>query len=281
MNAAGARIDAHQHFWKYSEAEYPWIPKGSALHRDWLPDNLAAEQAKVDLHGSIAVQARQSLDESRWLLKLADAHPVIRGVVGWVDLRSQNIEQELGEFAKHPKFVGVRHVVQDEPDDRFMLQPDFLRGIGTLRRFGLTYDILIFPKQLPAAIELVARFPEQPFVLDHIAKPLIKNRVLKPWSEHIRELASAPNLFCKVSGMVTEADHATWKPDDLRPYLDLIFEVFGPDRLMFGSDWPVCLLAASYEAACNVVNEYAQQLAPAIRDALFGGNALRFYGIET
>ncbi len=280
MNAVAPRIDAHQHFWKYSETEYPWIPKGSALHRDWLPDDLAAEQSKVDLHGSIAVQARQMLDESRWLLELADAHPIIQGVVGWVDLRSPNVEEQLTEFAKHPKFAGVRHVVQDEPDDQFMLQPDFLRGIGLLRRFGLTYDILIYPKQLPAAIELVKRFPEQPFVLDHIAKPLIKDRILSPWREQIRQLASAPNLFCKVSGMVTEADHAHWQSDDFHPYLDLIFEVFGPERIMFGSDWPVCLLAASYEQTSDILSNYTKGLSQQAQDAIFGGNAVRFYGVE-
>jgi L-fuconolactonase len=273
------RIDAHQHFWKYSAAEYPWIPHGSPLQRDCLPKDLAKEQAKVGLHGSIAVQARQTLEETRWLLELSDESPLLRGVVGWVDLRSDYVEEQLAEFVRHPKFVGVRHVVQDEPNE-FMLQPDFLGGIEALREFGLTYDILIYPRQLPAAIQLVKTFPEQPFVLDHIAKPDIKTGTISTWREQIRELAEAPNLLCKVSGMVTEADHRAWKPDDFRPYLDLIFETFGPDRLMFGSDWPVCLLAANYEQTFALVDEYTRSLPPAAREALFGGNAARFYGVD-
>ncbi len=274
------RIDAHQHFWKYSAEEYRWIPHGSPLQRDCLPADLAKEQAKIGLHGSIAVQARQTLEETRWLLELSDESPLIRGVVGWVDLRSDYVEDQLAEFVRHPKFVGVRHVVQDEPNDQFMLEPDFLGGIEALREFGLTYDILIYPRQLPAAIELVRTFPEQPFVLDHIAKPDIKAGTISPWREQIRELAAAPNLLCKVSGLVTEADHRAWKPDDFRPYLDLIFETFGPDRLMFGSDWPVCLLAANYEQTFALVDEYTRSLSPSAREAFFGGNATRFYGVD-
>jgi L-fuconolactonase len=274
------RLDAHQHFWSYDPAQYPWIPPGSALQRDWLPADLEAVQAKVGLSGSIAVQARQTLEESRWLLNLADHAPVVRGVVGWVDLRSDAVEGDLAELVKHRKFVGVRHVVQDEPDDRFMLQPAFLRGIGKLKAFKLTYDILIFPKQLPAAIELAHRFPEQPFVLDHIAKPLIKDHTLAPWKEEIRELATAPNVSCKISGMVTEADPIGWKADDFRPYLETVFEVFGAERLMFGSDWPVCLLAASYEQVYRLVEDFARPLAGEAVAGLFGGNAARFYGVK-
>ncbi len=234
-------LDSHQHFWNYTEPEYPWIPKGSPLQRDWLPQDLAPLLAQSGLDASIAVQARQTLGESRWLLNLADHYPLIKGVVGWVDLRSDRVEQQLAELSKHPKFVGVRHVVQEEPDDDFMLGPDFLRGIGRLKQFKLTYDILIYPKQVRAAIELVDRLPEQPFVLDHIAKPSIRNGTLSPWREQIRELAKSPRVFCKVSGMVTEADHERWKPSDFKPYLDVVFEAFGENRLMYGSDWPVCL----------------------------------------
>ena len=201
------RLDAHQHFWKYDSAQYPWIPPGSVLQRDWLPGDLETAQAAVEFEGSIAVQARQTIEESRWLLEMAEQSPRIYGVIGWVDLRNATVEFELADLVRHPKFVGVRHVVQDEPDDQFMLGPEFLRGIAALRDFGLIYDILIYPRQLPAAIELVRRFPEQPFVLDHLAKPAIKDGALHPWREQIRELASAPNVMCKVSGMVTEADH--------------------------------------------------------------------------
>ena len=273
------KLDSHQHFWSYDAAQYPWIPAGSALHRDWLPNDLAPLLSAAGLDGCIAVQARQIVEESRWLLTLADHAPIIKGVVGWVDLRSERVEEQLAELAPNKKFRGVRHVVQDEPDDRFMLGADFLRGIGKLKAFGMTYDILIFPKQLPAAIELVAKFPAQPFVLDHIAKPLIKDGTLEPWSAQIRELAKAPNLTCKVSGMVTEAKHGAWKADDFRPYLDVVFEAFGPERLMYGSDWPVCLLSGSYAQTFDLVDDYTRALSAAQRDAFFGGNAARFYGV--
>ncbi len=271
------KIDSHQHFWRYDAEQYPWIPKGSPLHRDWLPDDLAPLLAKTGLDGCIAVQARQTLEESRWLLTLADHSPIIKGVVGWVDLQSDTVESELTELSRHPKFVGVRHVVQDEPDVNFMLRPNFLCGIRRLKAFNLTYDILIFPKQLPAAIELVNRFPEQPFVLDHIAKPLIKSGVLSLWREQIRELAKAPNVCCKVSGMVTEADHSNWRPGDFKPYLDIVFSAFGEDRLMYGSDWPVSLLAGSYEQVFRLVDDHTRQMSAPGREQFFGGNAARSY----
>jgi len=274
------KLDSHQHFWKYDEREYPWIPKGSPLHRDWLPDDLRPLLEQAGLDGSIAVQARQTLEESRWLLELADRHPLIKGVVGWVDLRADNVEEQLARFAAHPKFVGVRHVVQDEPDDEFMVRPDFLRGIAKLKAHGLKYDILIYPKQLPAAIELVRRHPEQPFVLDHIAKPLIKDGVVSPWREQIRELAKHPNVLCKVSGMITEANWTGWKAADFKPYLDIVFSTFGEDRLMYGSDWPVALHAGSYERVFGLVNDYVASMSTPARAAFFGGNAAKFYGVR-
>ena len=273
------KLDSHQHFWSYDAAQYPWIPKGSPLHRDWLPDDLAPLLAGSGFDGCIAVQARQTLAESRWLLSLADRSRIVRGVVGWVDLRSETVSDQLAELARHPKFRGVRHVVQEEPDVNFMLGAEFQRGIAALHQFGLTYDILIFPKQLPAAIELVRKFPVQHFVLDHIAKPDIKAGAMSPWREQIRELAKATNVFCKVSGMVTEADHAHWKATDFTPYLDVVFEAFGEDRVMFASDWPVCLLAGEYAGVFALVSEYAKQFSVAAREKLFGGNAARFYGI--
>ena len=270
-------LDAHQHFWRYDAAQYPWIPAGSPLHRDWLPADLAPLQKPLGLDGSIAVQARQSIAESDWLLGLADADERVKGVVGWVDLRSERVEEDIARLARHPKFVGVRHVVQEEKDDRFMLGAEFMRGIALLRRFSLTYDILIYPRQLPAAIELAAKFPQQPFVLDHIAKPLIRDGTLSPWREQIRELARAPHVLCKISGMVTEADHRAWKPDDFRPFLDVVFDAFGPERLMWGSDWPVCQLAASYEQTWKLVDDYTRGMSPTQRAAIFGGNCERFY----
>ncbi len=274
------RLDSHQHFWKYDAEQYPWIPEGSPLHRTWLPPDLEPLLRASGLDGCIAVQARQKIEESYWLLELAEHHSIVKGVVGWVDLRAPEVEKDLAALAPHPKFCGVRHVVQDEPDVNFMLGGEFQRGIGLLRAHHLTYDILIFPRQLPAAIALARRFPEQPFVLDHIAKPSIKEGTLRPWEEQIRELAKSPNVWCKVSGMVTEADLAAWKPGDFRPYLEVVFEAFGEDRLMYGSDWPVCLLAGSYAQVYGLVAEYTQGLGQGAKAKVFGGNAARFYRIE-
>ena len=273
------KLDSHQHFWSYDATQYPWIPKGSPLHRDWLPGDLAPLLKTAGLDGCIAVQARQTLEETRWLLALAERAAIVRGVVGWVDLRGENLDAELAEFSRQPKFRGVRHVVQEEPDAGFMLGAEFQRGVAALHHFGLAYDLLVFPKQLPAAIELARKFPVQQFVLDHLAKPEIKTGALSPWREQIRELAQAPNVFCKVSGMVTEADHARWQAADFTPYLDVVFEAFGEDRVMFGSDWPVCLLAGEYARVFALVSDYAQQFSTAAREKLFGGNAARFYGI--
>ncbi len=275
------RLDSHQHFWKYTAAEYPWMTdRLQALRRDYLPGDLQPLLAQARLHGSIAVQAQQTLAEARWLLGLAEQYPFIRGVVGWVDLCSERAGEQLAELGRHPRFVGVRHVVQDEPDDRFLLRPDFQRGLAQLEEHDLTYDILIYPRQLPAAIELVRRFPEQPFVLDHLAKPLIRDGALSPWREQIHELARAAHVWCKVSGLVTEARWNGWTRDDFRPYLDIVFEAFGPERLMFGSDWPVCTLAGSYAQVYDLVDEYTRALSQDQRAQVFGGNAARFYGIE-
>ena len=274
------RIDAHQHFWKFSEAEYGWMKPEWPIRRDLLPPDLKPLLAQAGLDGSVAVQARQTLEESRWLLELADHHSIIKGVVGWVDLRSDKVEEQLACFAPHPKFVGVRHVVQDEPDDDFMVRTEFVRGISKLKQFNLRYDLLIFPRQLRAAIELAKMFPEQPFVLDHIAKPMIKDGVFSPWREKIRELAKLPNVTCKVSAMITEADWAKWQPADFKPYLDVVFEAFGEDRLMYGSDWPVCLLAGSYERAVGLVEDYTRPLSASAKAKFFGGNAVKFYGLK-
>ncbi|HAV62206.1 MAG TPA: amidohydrolase [Verrucomicrobiales bacterium] len=271
------RIDSHQHFWRYSEERYPWIKPDWPIRRDFPPTDLEPLLKSARLDGCVAVQARQSVEESRDLLKLSDEHSFIRGVVGWVDLCGGETEQQIEELSQHPRFVGVRHVVQDEPDDDFMLREDFRRGIGRLKPFGLTYDILIYPRQLPAAIKLVEEFPDQPFVLDHIAKPHIRDGKLDPWRGHIDALAQLPNCWCKVSGMVTEARWREWKPDDFRPYLDAVFGAFGVDRLMFGSDWPVCLLAADYPEAYALAERYVSELSEADQGKFFGGNAAKFY----
>ena len=274
------RLDAHQHFWQYSPEGYPWIQPGWPIRRDFLPSDLEPLLHNAQFDASIVVQARQSLDESRWLLHLADGHPTIAGVVGWVDLRSDTVAEQLAPLAAHPKFVGVRHVVQDEPDDRFLLREDFVRGVGELAGFDLAYDLLVFPRQLPSAIALVQRFPKQVFVLDHIAKPAIRDGTLIPWRDRIFELAQAPNVSCKVSGMVTEADWSQWRKADFRPFLDVIFEAFGTARTLFGSDWPVCLLAAEYADVFRIVDEYARSFTQADREQLFGRAAARIYGVE-
>ena len=273
------RIDAHQHFWNYDPAEYPWIPPGSPIHRDFLPPNLEPLLKQAGFDRCVAVQARQTLEESRWLLELAEHYSIIAGVVGWVDLRSPEVEKQLERFAPHPRFVGVRHVIQDEADDNFALGDAFLHGIARLKEFNLTYDLLIYPKQLPAATKLARRFPEQPFVLDHIAKPNIKEGQLEPWAAQIRELAKAPNVTCKISGMVTEARRHEWKEADFRPYLDVVWEAFGEDRLMAGSDWPVCLLGGSYAEVMKLVTKYLAQFPAAAREKVLGANAARFYGL--
>jgi L-fuconolactonase len=213
-------------------------------------------------------------------LELADQSSIIKGVVGWVDLRSDRLEEQLKPLVANKKFVGVRHVVQDEPDDAFMLGGNFQRGIGRLKQFQLTYDILIFPKQLPAAIRLVENFPDQPFVLDHIAKPLIKAGTIEPWKQQIRELASHPNVYCKISGMVTEADWKAWRPEQFKPYLDVVIESFGIERLMYGSDWPVALLAGSYRQVYDLAHQHIAPLGAEALDRFFGRNATQFYGLS-
>lgn len=271
-------IDAHQHFWIYSHAEYGWIDDSmAALRRDFLPNHLQLELESHGFHGSVAVQARQTLEETRWLLELAESSKWILGVVGWVDLRSPDVRSQLKALTRSPKLVGVRHIVQSEPDDRFLLQPDFLRGISALEEFDLAYDILIYTKHLPVAAEFVQRFPRQRFVLDHLAKPPIKSGNIDFWEQGIRRLAEFPNLFCKLSGLVTEADWLQWEPEQIVPFLDVAFEAFGPDRLMIGSDWPVCLVAASYARWVEVVKTYLLGQQPESRDRVLGGNAQRFW----
>jgi L-fuconolactonase len=276
------KIDAHQHFWAYVPAEYPWIGPGmDRLARDFLPGDLGPLLEAAGLDGCVAVQARQSLAETRWLLELADRHPLIRGVVGWVDLRAADVAEQLRAFADHPRFVGVRHVVQDEPDREFVLGPEFRRGLRALHDFGLTYDLLLVADQLPAAATLAGLTPEQPYVLDHLAKPLIKDRRLDPWRIELAALARHGNVCCKLSGMVTEAARDSWQPEDFRPYLEIALEAFGPARLMIGSDWPVCLLAAEYADATGIVTDFIAGLAAAEQAAIMGGTAQRFYGLES
>lgn len=253
----------------------------SLLKRDFLPEHLSGELRAHGVDGCVAVQADQSEEETKFLLQLAEQHDsMIRGVVGWLDLSSPNLPKRLAHFTQFKKLRGVRHIAQSEPDDRFLLRPDFCRGIASLRDFNLTFDILIYPRQLPAAIELVGKFPDQKFVLDHVAKPCIRTGQIEDWSKQIRSLATHPNVYCKISGLVTEADWKNWRAADFTPCLDLAFEAFGVGRTMFGSDWPVCLLAATYRQVRDLVADYAAQLGPAAQQKIFGLNAIQFYGLS-
>lgn len=275
-------IDAHQHFWIYHPDEYGWIDESMrAIRRNFLPVDLRADLELNGFGGSVAVQARQTLEETRWLLGLADKNPTIVGVVGWVDLCGADAHERLKELSKNKKLVGIRHIVQSEPDDHFLLRDDFLRGLALLEEFDLAYDILIYTKHLPVAAEFVERFPRQRFVLDHMAKPPIKSGEMECWATGIRRLAEFPNVMCKLSGLVTEADWQHWKPSQFVPYLNVAHEAFGPDRLMIGSDWPVCLVAATYERVMNVVKAWLQQFPTATREAVLGGNAQRFWKLST
>ena len=275
------RIDSHQHFWRYDAAAYGWITDEMAsLKRDFLPADLKPLLDGIGFDGSIAVQALHSVDETRWLLDLADTNEFIRGVVGWVDLCSPDAPRQLEQLAGNRKLVGIRHVAQAEPDDEFLLRPDFCRGIAQLKQLGLAYDLLVYPRHLRAAASLAYRFPEQRFVLDHIAKPLIATQVMAPWDNDVRALARFPNVSCKLSGMVTEARWKQWRRQDFYPYLDTVLEVFGPSRLMIGSDWPVCTLSAEYSEAMAIVMEYIGKLPALDQDAILGGNCASFYRLR-
>lgn len=275
------RIDAHQHFWRYSDEDYGWIGDAmSAIRRDFLPHDLAPLLQPSGIDATVAVQARQSLEETTWLLDLARDHDWIAGVVGWVPLTQSSAEATLQEFSASSKFKGVRHVLQGEADE-YMARADFNAGVAMLSRYGLTYDLLVLERQLPAAMAFVDRHPQQPIVLDHLAKPLIAAREIEPWRTNIRALAQRPHLSCKLSGMVTEADFHQWTIDDLRPYVDTVLEAFGPARIMFGSDWPVCTVAASYTSWRNTVFALLAELSQDEQDAIFGHTASGFYGLDS
>jgi L-fuconolactonase len=280
METIVKRIDAHQHFWIYNGTDYVWMgPEHETLRRDFTPEHLAPLLETIAFNGSIAVQARQFVKETDWLLSLADQYEQVAGVVGWLDLRSPDISAQIDRYGGHAALKGVRHVVHDEPDDDFMLRDAFRHGVSLLEAAGLTYDLLLFPRHLSRAIRIVDQFPNQPFVLDHIAKPPIADGLMSPWKAEITELARRPNVCCKLSGMVTEAA-LDWKPDEIAPYIDVVVEVFGPDRLMIGSDWPVCTLAGDYETVMGVVLDYIGTLSSTEQDAIAGGTCSRFYSIE-
>jgi L-fuconolactonase len=274
------KIDSHQHFWIYNPVRDTWIDESmNILKKNFLPDDLYPVIKDHSIDGTIAIQANQSIEETNFLLGLAEKNSWIYGVVGWIDLMSNSIENKLEYFSSYPKLKGFRHIVQSEPDDNFMLSERFQNGIGCLKQFYFTYDILIYSHQLPAAVKLCERYPEQKFILDHIAKPPIKKNKLEPWASYIKELAKIRNVFCKISGLITEADHKNWKKENIFPYLDIVFEAFSYDRLLFGSDWPVCLLAGSYKQVKNLVEDYLCNIEIENREKIFGKNARSFYNI--
>ena len=273
------KLDSHQHFWKYSPQQHNWIDDSMvSLKRDFLPNDLEPHLIENKIEACVVVQADQSEKETEFLLELATQYEFIKGVVGWVDLRAKNVEERLQFYSQNQYFKGVRHIVQSEKQD-FLLDPAFQNGIGKLGNLNLTYDLLIYSHQIEAAIKLVSQFPNQKFVLDHLAKPNIKNGKIDPWKNQIQRLAQFSNVSCKISGMVTEADHSQWKPSDFIPYLDIVFDAFGENRILFGSDWPVCLLAASYQEVYQLITDYTVNFSLEQRDKLFGANAERFYNI--
>jgi L-fucono-1,5-lactonase len=274
-------IDAHQHFWKYNPQSHSWINEEMAiLKRDFLPIDLQKVFQKNGIDACIAVQANQSKAETDFLLKLASEYDFIKGVVGWINLRGSDLENQLQYYSNFPKLCGFRHIIQDEPDVDFMLQEKFQQGLSLLEKYNFTYDILIFPKQLKAALQTIINFPNQKFVLDHIAKPDIKKGHTLDWEKYIRSIANHQNVYCKVSGMVTEADWNNWKQEDFTPWLDVIFDAFGNDRIMFGSDWPVCLLGGSYSKVKEIVANYILPFPKDIQDKIWGQNATNFYNIN-
>jgi L-fuconolactonase len=274
-------IDAHHHLWRFNKADYGWMDDSmEVLKRDYLPSDLEKEIGNAGVSGTVVVQARQTLEETRWLLELAGQNRFIKGVVGWVDLCSSRLERQMEEFAGHPELVGVRHVIHNESDDDFMLSDSFIKGMEMLQGYRLTYDLLLFPKHLGRAVQLVRMFPGQRFVLDHISKPFIKSGIIRPWKDDIEALAVHPNVWCKISGMVTEANPDFWKYEDFVPYMKAVVDAFGTGRIMLGSDWPVCRLAGEYREVMKIPVEYLGYLPERERKKIFYQNAIDFYQLK-
>ncbi len=274
------KVDAHQHFWIYEATRDSWItPEMSAIQRDFLPEDLLNEMEQAGIGGSIAVQTRQSEEENTFLLSLAAQHAFIKGIVGWIDLQAADVEDRLIFYSKEKKMKGFRHVLQGDAHRALMLRPAFMNGISKLAQFDFTYDILIYPDQLQYVPKLVQQFPEQKFVLDHLAKPYIKKREIAQWKKDITAVAQYKNTWCKVSGMITEAEWNHWQARDLRPYLDVVWEAFGAKRLMYGSDYPVCLVAGSYLQWVDVLKKYTSGLSSHEQALFWGRSAIGFYNL--
>lgn len=275
------KIDSHQHFWIYHPVKDAWITEElKAIQKDFLPPDVWLLMQQSGIAGCVAVQADQSERETEFLLGLAQKHNFIKGIVGWVDLQADNIEDRLIYYHSNPLVKGFRHILQGEADDKFMLGEKFLHGISLLYQYNFTYDLLIKPQHLPCAAQLVSMFPDQRFVIDHIAKPSIKDGILDGWREGMEALSAYPNVYCKISGLITEADWTSHQPADFLPYLDVVFKAFGTDRVMFGSDWPVCNLAGGYPAVLNTINSYVSQLRLSDQENFWAKNAIRFYGLD-
>jgi L-fuconolactonase len=276
------KIDSHHHFWRYTAEEFGWIDDDmEVIRRDFLPDHLFQTTRRAGVDAVISVQARQTIEETTWLLELAEQNKFIHGVVGWAPLVQPDVATHLEKFAANSKFKSVRHVVQGESDPNFILRDDFNRGIRALKQFDLAYDILIFEHQLPKTIAFVDRHPEQRFIVDHLAKPRVKAGVLSPWRENLRELARRPNVWCKLSGVVTEAYYHAWTEESLQPYLETALEIFGADRLMFGSDWPVCLVACEYRRWVELVGRFIARLSSDEQEKFWHTNARNAYRLNS
>jgi L-fuconolactonase len=273
-------IDSHQHFWKYDPVNYSWIDDNmSVIRKDFMPSDLKKVYNENAVDGCVAVQAEQNLEQTDFLLKLASENDFIKGVVGWVDFRAENIDDVLEDYFKNKKLKGFRHVVQGEADNNFLLRPNFLNGIGFLEKYEYTYDILVLPHQLGATLEFVKHFPHQKFVIDHIAKPYIKDGFYYGWAALMKEIGKHDNVYCKLSGMITEADYNTWTPEQIHPYMNLVLEAFGPERVMFGSDWPVCLVAGNYNKVKQLTTDFIATLSTKEQAAIMGKNAIKFYNL--
>lgn len=275
------RIDTHQHFWKYNPQRDAWIDESmTKIRKDFMPEDLNPHLLANNIDGCISVQANQSEDETEFLLSCAKKNDFIKGVIGWLDIRDPNLKNRLDHFSKNSKFKGLRHIVQAESDMNFMQRDDFQNGISCLKDYNLVYEILIQANQLPSAIQLGKDFPDQKFVLNHCSKPMIKSKIFEPWATHIKRLAEQKNVFCKISGLPTEADWNNWTEEDIKPYLSICVEAFGIPRVMFGSDWPVSLLACSYEKSVKLISNYIKELTISEQNKIMGENALQFYNLE-
>ena len=276
-------IDAHQHYWQLSQPfDYSWLdaPELAAIRRDYLPSDLEPLIQSVGVDRTIFVQTQHNVAESRWVLGMAEQNDFIAGVVGWVDLASEHCEEQLLEFKDHPKFVGIRHVTQDEPDDDFIIRDDVIRGLKVLQQHNVPFDLLFYVKHLHHAATLAEQLPDLPMVIDHLAKPQIKDHRTDNWIDNFKNASQYPNIYCKLSGMITEADWKNWKPEDLRPYVETAIEAFGPERCMFGSDWPVCELAGTYEQVYNALVDVVGPIGDSERERIFGGTAAEFYRLN-